>query len=51
VARQGDFKILQLEFPSDPFTEAMFWHPRLTSDPAHRWLRAFLKECTAAIDC
>jgi DNA-binding transcriptional LysR family regulator len=51
VARQGDFKILQLEFPTDRFTEAMYWHPRLTSDPAHRWLRTFLQECTAAIIC
>lgn len=51
VVRQGDFKILQLEFPTDRLTEAMYWHPRLTSDPAHRWLRNFLQECTVAITC
>ncbi|HEU0073757.1 MAG TPA: LysR family transcriptional regulator [Dehalococcoidia bacterium] len=51
VARQGDFKILQLEFPTARITEAMFWHPRLTSDTAHRWLRTFLRESTGTIDC
>ena len=51
LAQQGDFKILHLEFPTDHFTEAMYWHPRLTPDPAHRWLRTYLLDCTAAIDC
>ena len=51
LARQGDFKILQLDFPTAPFEEAMYWHPRLTSDPAHRWLRTFLRECTATMGC
>jgi DNA-binding transcriptional LysR family regulator len=36
-----------LPFPSRPFTVSMLWHPRLDADPAHRWLRARLREvCT-----
>lgn len=27
---------------------AMFWHPRLEADPAHRWLRGLVREVCAA---
>jgi DNA-binding transcriptional LysR family regulator len=30
------------------FTVSMLWHPRLDSDPAHRWLRACVREVCAA---
>jgi hypothetical protein len=29
-------------FDIPPLAEAMYWHSRNTSDPAHRWLRAIL---------
>ena len=29
------------------FTVSMLWHPRLDSDPAHRWLREHLREVCA----
>ena len=29
------------------FTVAMLWHPRMDADPAHRWLRACLREVCA----
>jgi len=31
------------------FTVSMLWHPRLDSDPAHRWLRGHVREVCAAI--
>jgi DNA-binding transcriptional LysR family regulator len=49
LAQHGDFKILELGFPTDRFREAMYWHPRLTPDPAHQWLRRLLADCTAAL--
>jgi DNA-binding transcriptional LysR family regulator len=33
---------LPLALPA--FTVAMLWHPRMDADPAHRWLRACLRE-------
>jgi DNA-binding transcriptional LysR family regulator len=30
-------------------TEAMFWHPRSSGDPAHRWLRDRLKGAASAL--
>ena len=37
-------RIVDLEFETPAVTETMFWHPRHTSDPAHRWLRSLLTE-------
>lgn len=37
-----------LPLPTQAFTVSMLWHPRLDADPAHRWLRARLREICAA---
>jgi DNA-binding transcriptional LysR family regulator len=34
--------------PPRPFTVSMLWHPRLDADPAHRWLRACVREVCAS---
>lgn len=34
--------------PTPEFTVSMLWHPRLDADPAHRWLRALLREVCAS---
>jgi LysR family nod box-dependent transcriptional activator len=47
LAGMGEIKILQLAFDTEPVTEAIYWHPRLTPDPAHRWFREMLVQCTA----
>jgi DNA-binding transcriptional LysR family regulator len=31
------------------FTVSLLWHPRLDSDPAHRWLRGHVRNVCAAI--
>jgi DNA-binding transcriptional LysR family regulator len=49
LANLGDIKVLRLDFETDPVEEALYWHPRLTADPAHRWLRGLLQECAADI--
>jgi DNA-binding transcriptional LysR family regulator len=46
----GDIKVLELEFKTEPITEAIYWHPRLTLDPAHRWLRELLVRSAGEID-
>ncbi len=33
--------------PAPAFAVSMLWHPRMDSDPAHRWLRAQLREVCA----
>lgn len=36
-----------LPVPVAEFTVSLLWHPRLDADPAHRWLRAHVKDiCT-----
>ncbi len=37
-----------LPVPTKEFTVSLLWHPRLDSDPAHRWLRDHVRQvCTA----
>ena len=40
----GELRLLTppLQFP--PLVETMVWHPRADGDPAHRWLRAHMRE-------
>jgi DNA-binding transcriptional LysR family regulator len=33
--------------PTPEFTVSMLWHPRLHADPAHRWLRACVRDVCA----
>lgn len=33
-----------LPVPAQPFTVSMLWHPRMDADPAHRWLRACVRD-------
>lgn len=40
----------RLPFAVPPFTIALFWHPRLEADPAHRWLRSIVTEVCRAAD-
>jgi len=37
-----------LPLPNREFTVSMLWHPRMDADPAHRWLRACVREVCAA---
>lgn len=43
VLREG-MATFPLPVRSPAFTVSMLWHPRLDADPAHRWLRACLRE-------
>ena len=42
-------RILEPPFALRPLTEAMWWNPRTTNDPAHRWLRQRLLERAATL--
>lgn len=39
---------LSLPMPTKEFTVSMLWHPRLDADPAHRWIRACVREVCAS---
>lgn len=41
--RQGMVSF-SLPVPTTEFAVSMLWHPRMDSDPAHRWLRACVRE-------
>ncbi len=41
--RQGMVSF-SLPMPTTEFTVSMLWHPRMDADPAHRWLRACVRE-------
>jgi LysR family nod box-dependent transcriptional activator len=49
LATIADIKILKLLFETPTTEEAIYWHPRLTADPAHRWLRGVLLKSIEAI--
>jgi DNA-binding transcriptional LysR family regulator len=38
-----------LPVPTPEITVSLLWHPRLDSDPAHRWLRGHVRNVCAAI--
>jgi DNA-binding transcriptional LysR family regulator len=46
-ALRGDMHAFALPVASRPFVVSMLWHPRMDSDPAHRWLRTCVREVTA----
>jgi DNA-binding transcriptional LysR family regulator len=47
LAQIADLRLVEPLFETPPVAEAMYWHSRNTSDPAHRWLRAMLREIAA----
>ena len=49
LATMADIKILKPLFETPITEEAIYWHPRMTSDPGHRWLREVLIRSAAAI--
>ena len=38
-----------LPFATPEITVSLLWHPRLDADPAHRWLRAQVRDVCAAL--
>jgi LysR family transcriptional regulator, nod-box dependent transcriptional activator len=49
LLHMADIKVVDLLFDTPSISEAMYWHPRLTSDPAHRWLRDVLTDSSRTI--
>lgn len=49
LAERANLRLVEALFETPPLAEAMYWHSRNTSDPAHRWLRAMLREVAAAL--
>jgi DNA-binding transcriptional LysR family regulator len=47
LAPLADLRLVEPLFETPPLAEAMYWHSRNTSDPAHRWLRSMLREIAA----
>ncbi|WGW11684.1 LysR family transcriptional regulator [Saxibacter everestensis] len=36
--------------PVQPITQTLFWHPRRTEDPAHRWLRELIVDVAQSLE-
>lgn len=49
LALTADLRLVEPSFETPPVAEAMYWHTRNTSDPAHRWLRTALREIAAEL--
>ncbi|MFO0575241.1 MAG: LysR substrate-binding domain-containing protein [Polyangia bacterium] len=41
---RGGMSCFTLPVPTREFTVSMLWHPRMDADPAHKWLRACLRQ-------
>jgi len=50
LAATADIRLVEPDFDMPPLAEAMYWHSRNTSDPAHRWLRSMLREVAAGLE-
>ncbi len=46
----ADIKLLESPIAVPDIHEAMYWHPRHTTDPGHIWLRDQLQSVAAALD-
>jgi DNA-binding transcriptional LysR family regulator len=42
-------RILDPPAPLEPFVERLWWHERLTTDPAHRWFRRIVERAARAL--
>jgi len=49
LAQAADIRLVEPLFETPPVAEAMYWHTRNTSDPAHVWLRNQLREISALL--
>jgi DNA-binding transcriptional LysR family regulator len=49
LAAISDIRLVEPPFEVPAMAEAMFWHPRHTADPAHRWLREQIAASAAAV--
>lgn len=47
VSLRADMHSFALPLALPAFSVAMLWHPRMDADPAHRWLRACLRDVCA----
>jgi DNA-binding transcriptional LysR family regulator len=45
-AERLGLRILDPPAPLEPFVERLWWHERLTADPAHRWFRRIVEDAT-----
>ncbi len=50
VADQAHLKVLEAPVPLRPISEALFWNPRHTADPAHSWLREQIADHAGELD-
>lgn len=50
IAVQAHLKVLEAPVPLRPISEALFWNPRHTADPAHSWLREQIADHASELD-
>ncbi|MDR0346738.1 MAG: LysR family transcriptional regulator [Nocardiopsaceae bacterium] len=50
LRRTADVRFLEPPLDLPPITEMLWWHPRHSADPAHRWIRDRIAEIAADLD-
>ncbi|HYP82768.1 LysR family transcriptional regulator [Variovorax sp.] len=50
LRERGTLHAFELPLPTRQITVSQMWHPRLDRDPAHRWLRALVREVCPPLD-
>jgi DNA-binding transcriptional LysR family regulator len=50
LRRTAAVRLLEAPIPFPVLSEALWWHPRSTADPAHAWLRERIAEIAAELD-
>ncbi|XPP27109.1 MAG: LysR family transcriptional regulator [Leucobacter sp.] len=50
VCETGALRLLPVPVRLNPLTEAMFWLPRYTQDPGHRWLRDRIRAVISGVN-
>lgn len=49
LAEAAHIRLMESPVELAPVTQRMYWHPRRTEDPAHRWLRSRMADIAAAV--
>jgi DNA-binding transcriptional LysR family regulator len=49
LRRTGDIRVLESPVELPALIETLWWHPRMTADPAHAWLRGRIGQVAATL--
>jgi DNA-binding transcriptional LysR family regulator len=50
LSTMAGLRTVEVDVPLPMLVEAMYWNPRVTANPAHRWLRSTVAQLAARLD-